>query len=471
MLFNSYEFVLFFFVALAVHWTLPARARVYFILVASYFFYGNWDYRFLALLFISTVNDYVAGIGIHDAATPLRKRLFLLLSLSVNLGILGFFKYYNFFAASLHALLARLGVEVELWTLHVVLPVGISFYTFQSMAYAIDVYRKHLAPSRDFVTYAAFVAFFPQLVAGPIGRYERLYPQLANPAPPNAHWMRMGVFLMLQGYVKKVVIADNVSPLVDAVFNNVGAHNAGQLLEAALLFTAQIYCDFSGYTDIARGVAYFFGVELGVNFRAPLLAASITDFWRRWHISLSQWLRDYLYIPLGGNRKGAVRTYVNLMLTMLLGGLWHGADWKFVVWGGIHGALLAFERRFLLRDDPAGGGRLTRRGLAAQCAFWLPTQAAVVLAFVFFRANSIGDAWTLITTVAAGSGLAAAATLHVAYAYGAIFLLDLPVRLADEQAWALRVPLPLRVLFYTLLLLALITLSGNQNQSFIYFAF
>jgi D-alanyl-lipoteichoic acid acyltransferase DltB (MBOAT superfamily) len=338
------------------------------------------------------------------------------------------------------------------------------------MSYTIDVYRRSAEPSRDFVTFATFVAFFPHLVAGPIMRFDHLYPQLANPAPVNPQWLRNGVFLLLQGYVKKVVISDNIAPIVDRAFTGIAAHNAGQLLEAALLFTCQIYCDFSGYTDIARGIAYFLGVELVPNFRAPLLAASITDFWRRWHISLSTWLRDYLYIPLGGNRLGAWRTYMNLMTTMLLGGLWHGADWKFVAWGGMHGLLLALERRFRGGRDPDRHGVPARR-LLSHLAWMVPTQAMVVLAFVFFRAASIGDACAVIARIASGSHLAAAATLRLAYTVGAIALLDLPLLLTDNQTWALRIPLPLRLALYTLLLLALITLSGQRNQSFIYFAF
>jgi len=470
VLFNSYEFVIFFAVVLALYWSLPARWRIYLLLAASYVFYASWDYRFLSLILLSTVIDFASGLAIHSTADPRRRRLFLILSMSADLGILGFFKYYNFFVANLRELLTHLGVTTHLGTLDLILPLGISFYTFQAMSYTIDVYRRAAEPSRDFVTFATFVAFFPHLIAGPIMRYEHLYPQLKNPAPANPLWMRMGLFLALQGYVKKVVISDNIAPVVDQVFNNIGGHNAGRLLEAALLFTAQIYCDFSGYSDIARGIAYFLGVELVPNFRAPLLAASITDFWRRWHISLSQWLRDYLYIPLGGNRRGPRRTYVNLMTTMLLGGLWHGADWKFVAWGGLHGMLLALERRFR-RAGAIGLALSAPSNLAAHLAWMLPTQAMVVLAFVFFRAASIGDGWRLLAGVASGAGLSNVLTLRLAYTFGAIALLDVPLFLTDQQAWALRLPLPARVALYTLLLLAIITLSGQQNQAFIYFAF
>jgi len=471
VLFNSYEFVLFFAAVLVGYWSLPARWRIYLLLGASYLFYASWDYRFLSLILLSTAIDFASGLAIHSTDDPRRRRLYLILSMSADLGILGLFKYGNFFIDNLRALLIQLGVTTDLGTLNLILPLGISFYTFQAMSYTIDVYRRQVEPSRDIVTFATFVAFFPHLVAGPIMRFDHLYPQLANPAAANALWFRRGVFLVLQGYVKKVVISDNIAPVVDEVFGDIGAHNAGQLLEAALLFTCQIYCDFSGYTDIARGIAYFLGVELVPNFRAPLLAASITDFWRRWHISLSQWLRDYLYISLGGNRLGAWRTYANLMTTMLLGGLWHGADWKFVTWGGIHGLLLALERRFRLRTGPGGREMPGRDSLLTHLLWLVPTQAMVVFAFVFFRAASIGDAWRLITDVVTTPGLAAVATARLGYTVGAIVLLDLPVLLTDDQAWALRIPLAVRVAAYTVLLLALITLSGQHNQTFIYFAF
>jgi alginate O-acetyltransferase complex protein AlgI len=470
VLFNSYEFVVFFAVVLLLYWSLPARLRIYLLLAASYTFYSTWDYRFLSLILLSTVIDFASGLAIHSTDDPRRRRLFLAISMSADLGILGFFKYYNFFAANLRALLTHLGVTTHLETLDLILPLGISFYTFQAMSYTIDVYRRAAEPSRDFITFATFVSFFPHLIAGPIMRYDHLYPQLKNPAPPNPLWMRMGVFLALQGYVKKVVISDNIAPVVDHVFGNIAAFGAGQLLEAALLFTAQIYCDFSGYSDIARGIAYFLGVELVPNFRAPLLSASITDFWRRWHISLSSWLRDYLYIPLGGNRAGPRRTYANLMTTMLLGGLWHGADWKFIAWGGLHGTLLSVERRFR-RDGSVPRAASAARRLATHVAWMLPTQALVVVAFVFFRAASIGAGWRLLVGIATGAGLAAALTLRLAYTFGAIALLDLPLFLTDQQAWALRLPLPVRVALYTVFVLAVITLSGQQNQSFIYFTF
>jgi alginate O-acetyltransferase complex protein AlgI len=276
------------------------------------------------------------------------------------------------------------------------------------------------------------------------------------------------VFLVLQGYVRKVVIADGVAPRVDAVFGNIGAQNSGQLLEAAVLFTCQIYCDFAGYSEIARGVAYFFGVELMENFRTPCLSRSITEFWRRWHISLSQWLRDYLYIPLGGNRHGSLRTYRNLFLTMLLGGLWHGADWKFVVWGGLHGMLLAIERFFGLGGRTRALRGFARRTWPLSLAAVAATDLAVVLIFVFFRAATVGDAGAVFAGIVAGKDVGAVLTPMLFCTLGIIALLDVPTYITDRQTWILDSPLPLRVAVYTALLLSLILLSGNQAQPFIY---
>jgi alginate O-acetyltransferase complex protein AlgI len=470
MLFNSFEFVAFLCVVLALYWSLTSRLKTWFLLLASYFFYASWDYRFLSLIALSTVVDFWAARAIHRSKDPARRRLFLLASLTTNLGMLGFFKYFDFFLENLIVLLGKLGWSPELSTLGIILPVGISFYTFQTLSYTIDVYRSDVEPSDDFVAFATFVAFFPQLVAGPIERFGRLFPQLARPSGPKLHYLRMGLFLVLQGYLKKVVIADNIAPVVDEVFQSPAAYNAGELCEAAILFAAQIYCDFSGYTDIARGVAYFLGVELVANFRAPFCSRSITEFWRRWHISLSQWLRDYLYIPLGGNRRGAARTYANLMTTMLLGGLWHGAAWTFLAWGAIHGFLLAFERLLGLAttDTPPSA---SWRSVPFQLVRWLITFALVVAAFVFFRADSIGDACSILASILTGAGFSSLLTLRLAYVMLGILALDLPVLLTERQAWILDSPLTLRLAAYSLFLLLILILSGQNNESFIYFAF
>lgn len=471
MLFTSYDFALFFLIVLTAYWALPQRARLPVLLVAGYVFYGAWDVRFLALLFFTTCVDFVAGIAIHQASDARRRKWFLVLSIGTNLVVLGFFKYWNFFIDSFAVLLDQLGMVAHLPALRIILPVGISFYTFQSMAYTIDVYRGRSEPSRDFLHYATYVAFFPQLVAGPIERFAHLYPQLGRLPAPTIEHMRRGVFLLLQGYVKKVVIADGIAPAVDAAFSNIDAMNAGQLLGGAVLFTCQIYCDFCGYSEIARGIAYFFGVELMENFRTPFFSRSITEFWRRWHISLSQWLRDYLYVPLGGNRHGRWNTYRNLMITMLLGGLWHGADWKFVVWGGLHGLLLSVERFLRFSAGPPDIAPPRGRGWLPALAAIAITDLAVVIIFIFFRANSIGDAWAYLAGIAAGDHLGAVASVTVLRTVAFIALLDFPAFISERQTWILEWPLPLRVGAYTALLAALVLLSGNYAQPFIYFAF
>jgi D-alanyl-lipoteichoic acid acyltransferase DltB (MBOAT superfamily) len=378
------------------YWQLPWRGRIFLLLAASYFFYGMWDARFLALLLTTTVVDFfgalaiagerksaakVVGVGllpfcwlmgcsifysaqpvvsgeiILAAATfpiaygalyqllwrmPLEKqrRAFLILSLCSNLGVLGFFKYFNFFAGSLETLLAKLGWNPGWTLLHIILPVGISFYTFQSISYAVDVYRGTAKPSRDFFTFAAFVSFFPQLVAGPIERRNDLLPQLEKPTKFEISDIHYGLRLILIGCFKKIFVADNCALLANYAFDSKTQLNGQWALLGVLAFAFQIYGDFSGYTDIARGSARLLGIHLNRNFNFPYFAASPSDFWRRWHMTLSFWFRDYVYIPLGGNRHGAPKTFRNLWITMLLAGLWHGASWTFVMWGGYYAALL-----------------------------------------------------------------------------------------------------------------------------------
>jgi D-alanyl-lipoteichoic acid acyltransferase DltB (MBOAT superfamily) len=313
-------------------------------------FYGWWDARFLLLLAFSTTVDFLCARQIAATDVEVTRKRYLLASLISNLGILGFFKYFDFFVTSAHDTLQAIGWNASLPLLHVVLPLGISFYTFQAISYTIDVYRRTIPPSKDPVAFALSVCYFPHLVAGPIQRASFLLPQLE--ADRRVRWVqiREGIGLILFGLFKKVGVADAIAPLVDLRFTNPALYGAGDLLFALYLFAVQIYCDFSGYSDIARGTSKLFGIELMLNFDHPYFSRSITDFWRRWHISLSTWLREYLYVPLGGNRHGVRKTYRNLMLTMLLGGLWHGASWTFVVWGGLHGLYLAIHKLLLERS-------------------------------------------------------------------------------------------------------------------------
>lgn len=345
VIFNSLTFLVFLGIVLLLYFRLGHRGQNWMLIVASYVFYGWWDYRFLGLLLFTTFFDYFCALWIEGQPNPARRRFLLASSMTVNLTVLCVFKYFNFFAESLQHSFALLGITLSFPMLHVVLPVGISFYTFLSMSYTIDVYRGDLQATHNPSDFMLYVAFFPHLVAGPIVRASILLPQCQQPRKIIPEQVANGLWLILMGYVKKVVVADRLAQVVNWGFSRgsppFADANSWLVIYA---FAFQIYSDFSGYTDIARGISKLMGFELVVNFRAPYLVANAADFWRNWHISLSTWLRDYLYIPLGGNRKGRMRTYCNLMVTMLLGGLWHGAGAAYVLWGLYHGSLLACQR-------------------------------------------------------------------------------------------------------------------------------
>ncbi|PWD97832.1 MBOAT family O-acyltransferase [Marinilabilia rubra] len=348
MLFNSFIFFVFLGVVLPIFYFLPTRqSKNIFLVAASYFFYGYWDWRFCSLLAVSTIIDYLVGRKMHQTSNVKKRKGLLAISLLANLGILGFFKYFNFFVDSFQMLTERMGLHLDYLHLTIILPVGISFYTFQTLSYTIDIYRKKLKPTHNFVDFALFVSFFPQLVAGPIERARALLPQLSEKLKPNREQIQQGIVLIVMGLFRKVMIGDTAGRFVDNIFQNLELYKSVEILAALILFSVQIYADFSGYSHIARGTAKLLGIELMKNFQQPYLSRNITEFWRRWHISLSSWLKDYLYISLGGNRKGNIQTYINLMLTMLLGGLWHGASWNFVIWGGLHGLYLAVHKMFL----------------------------------------------------------------------------------------------------------------------------
>jgi len=394
MLFNSGIFLLFFAAFLLLYWLVRENldARNLLIVAASYVFYGWWDWRFLGLLAFSSLLDYGVGRMLGTTAEARRRKALLASSVFCNLAVLGFFKYYGFFAGSLSRLLADLHVPVQPATLGIILPVGISFYTFQSMSYSIDVYRGAVAPERNVIRFLAFVSFFPQLVAGPIERAAHLLPQLAGTRRISRAMVEEGLWLLLWGMFKKVVLADNLAPLVQIVYDG-SVFAAPSVALATLTFGLQIYCDFSGYSDIARGTARLLGFDIMFNFNLPYTATSLREFWRRWHISLSTWLRDYLYIGLGGNRHGAAHTYRNLFLTMFLGGLWHGAAWNFVLWGAWHGGGLMAERAAGRRSRPG------RRGLGSAAA-WSGTMLFVFYGWLLFRAPSIGQAMAMTRALA-----------------------------------------------------------------------
>lgn len=467
MLFNSFTFVAFFAVVYCVYLALQRHLRWQnaLLLVASYIFYGAWDWRFLLLLLLSTVIDFELGRRLAQTDEPRARKRLLLLSLLVNLGILGFFKYFNFFQDNAIALLNAAGLSASPFALDVVLPVGVSFYTFQSLSYTIDIYWRKLQPARSLADYALFVAFFPQLVAGPIERAAVLVPQVERARSINASHVHAGVALILWGYFKKVVVADNVSLVADQVFNNHTRHTGLDLVLGALAFTLQIYGDFSGYTDIARGIAKLMGFELMLNFRIPYLASSPSDFWERWHISLSSWLRQYVYIPLGGNRGGSVATHRNLMLTMLIGGLWHGAAWNFVLWGAYHGVALVLYRLFdRVGDTPH---RPVRQALRVAFMFCI-----TVCGWILFRCHSMDQ----IVHVATHIGIRSSS--HSAELFTTLLYCALPViavetfmhKRGDLLALA-NAPLPIRVPLYTLLLLSIALFGSRESSEFIYFQF
>jgi alginate O-acetyltransferase complex protein AlgI len=401
MLFNTFEFLVFFIVVMTAFYTAPKSWGKPILLFSSYFFYMSWNPVFILLLLALTVIDFVAGIWIETARTQ-RKKLALLMSLGANLGFLGFFKYYNFLASTIAA---SLGKPENSFFLAVVLPVGISFHTFQSMSYVVDVYHGRQKAIRNAMDYALYIAFWPQLVAGPIVRARDFFRDLFNWKRPAADEVRSGAFLVLLGLTKKMAFADQFAKIADGYFRNVSA-NPGALTAwtGTIAFAMQIYFDFSGYTDIAIGCARLLGFHFPVNFTRPYLAGSIQEFWHRWHISLSLWLRDYLYIPLGGSRHGEVKTYRNLLITMLLGGLWHGASWNFVIWGGYHGMLLALEKLL-------GKFGWNKNGKYYTWAYPLKvvlTFALVCVGWVFFRSANLNDSLFVLQqmfSVSKGVGL------------------------------------------------------------------
>ena len=469
LLFNSWVFAAFFVVVWVLH--RPARVRWQngVVLVASYIFYGWWDWRFLSLLAVSTLVDFSVARRMSSAAEAQRRGL-LMVSLVTNLGILGFFKYFGFFVGSAAGALTTLGFEVDWSVLTIVLPVGISFYTFQTMAYTIDVYRRRLEPTSDFLAFAVYVSFFPQLVAGPIERAQRLLPQLTKARRATRSQLASGLVLILIGLARKIAIADVAAPAVDRVFADLSSATAIATLGGVLLFSLQIYADFAGYSDIARGTARMLGIDLMINFEHPYFSTNIADFWRRWHISLSTWLRDYLYIPLGGNRQGPVKTYRNLMLTMLLGGLWHGAAWTFVVWGGIHGFALAVHRRWKETREPRA-----KHGRTAATLGWLATMMVVVLAWVFFRAASLGDAVQgvlNIATMRGGLDLGSLDLLALFAVLAAVVLfIDIPQRRHMNHTQIMSWPTVARGLSYAGLILLMVVVPKGTEIPFIYFQF
>lgn len=488
MLFNSFRFLVFFPAVFLLYWGLPFRFRKYMLLAASWYFYMCWKPEFIVLLLLSTAVDYFCGLEIEKyRASPRRRRTFLVLSLTMNLGLLFFFKYFNFFGETLTTLCRWISIPFTAPALNVILPVGISFYTFQTLSYTIDVYRGKLNAERDFATFALFVSFFPQLVAGPIERASNLLPQFKEERPFSYKNAAYGLKLMAWGFFKKLVIADRLAALlVDPVFENPVNYSGGAFLIAAAAFAIQIYCDFGGYSDIARGCAKTMGVDLMVNFKAPyLFAASISEYWKRNHISLSEWFHEYVYISLGGNRKGPRKKALFVTVTFFLSGLWHGAGWTFVVWGLLQALYLNVGALLLRR-----GNRLVSRSRFVSCCaglfarLW--TFGLCCFSLVFFRANSMGDALYILRHSITGGKApvqyveAAFQTLYpgtvltavLLFSLGLLFLFDLANERGDAiEALSIR-PVYIRWTVYVVFLLLLFLLIPKEGTvPFIYFQF
>jgi alginate O-acetyltransferase complex protein AlgI len=471
MIFNSLTFAAFFACVLVLH-NLPLSwtTRKVNLLVASYLFYAAWNPPFVILLWISTVVDWYAAQKLVHAEKPRIRRAWMLLSVVANLGMLGYFKYGSFLLDNFSAFMATLGVAYAPAKRSIVLPVGISFYTFATMSYTLDVYLRRAKPATSFLDYALFVTFFPHLVAGPIMRPTELVPQFAQPRRASPDQLRFGLALMTLGLFQKVVLADSfLAQAAESVFDAKAAPGALDAWMGTLAFSGQIFCDFAGYSTTAIGAALCLGFAMPDNFRFPYAAVGFSDFWRRWHITLSAWLRDYLYIPLGGNRHGTLRTYAALMTTMLLGGLWHGASWTFVVWGGLHGTYLAGERALRSRFGA------WRPGPVALFALGLLTYALINVTWVFFRSKTFAQAWSVLRGMFGGNGdaqpiLSNAYLLPVALIVSGLVFAHWQMRNRTLESVVARVPAATIAAVWALMAFSIVIAQGDGN-AFIYFQF
>lgn len=482
MLFNSINFLVFLPIVFLLYWFV-AKGNLKFqniiLLIASYFFYACWDYRFLFILIFSTSLDYFAGIKIAESKSQLRKKCWLWLTIVINLGILIVFKYFNFFASSIADGFSLFGLTTNFWTLKVILPLGISFYTFHGLSYVIDIYKNKIKPERNFIDYSLFVSFFPLLVAGPIERATHLLPQIGKKREFNTANAVDGLKQMLWGLFKKIVIADNFAGYSNIIFGNSAAYSGSTLLLGALFFTFQIYCDFSGYSDIAIGTARLFGINLLRNFAFPYFSRSIAEFWRRWHISLSSWFKDYLYIPLGGSTGGMWMKIRNTFLIFLVSGFWHGANWTFIVWGFLNALYIMpsilFKTNRNHLDIVAKGKYLPTIKEFASVAV---TFSLTVFAWIFFRANSVHHAFSYIAGIFSKSLFTAPYFPGIGWAMPIMVLLALFLLvewLGREQQYAiaklgLKLPRPIKWATYYGIILAIFYYGGSAQQ-FIYFQF
>jgi alginate O-acetyltransferase complex protein AlgI len=482
MLFNSLEFAFFLPIVFLLYWFVTHRSlklQNALLLLASYFFYGWWDWRFLSLIAFSSLVDYFVGLSLANAETRIKRRLLILVSILVNIGFLGFFKYFNFFAESFAQAFTLLGDPLEISSLKIILPVGISFYTFQTLSYSIDIYRKKLTPTKDFVAFFAFVSFFPQLVAGPIERASNLLPQFQSKRNFKYHEAVDGCRQILWGLFKKIVIADNCAEFVNIIFEDPAAHSSSTLILGVILFSFQIYGDFSGYSDIAIGVARLFGFKLMRNFAYPYFSRNIGEFWRRWHITLSTWFRDYLYIPIGGSRGSTLLQIRNIFIVFLVSGLWHGANWTFLCWGALHAlffiplVLMKRNRTFLHSIETKWLFPSLKEGLLIVFTFSITS-----LSWVFFRAESVSESLLYFQGMFSNSILTfpdilrdIKAIVLVLFIFGMLFIEWIA---RDHQFGIERItlkwPRPVRYGFYYGLTMVIFMFKGIP-QDFIYFQF
>jgi alginate O-acetyltransferase complex protein AlgI len=468
MLFVEFRFFWFFLAVFAVYWSLRRNdSRKIWLLICSYIFYAAWSWKFLFLLMGSSALDYFVGMMLARTKNPRRRRGWLILSLCANLGTIALFKYYNFFVSAAAAFLAWLGLPASVHTLNIIIPVGVSFYTFHSMSYTIDVYRGKMRAVSNILDVAFFIGFFPQMVAGPIVRAFAFLPQLESPRKFSDVDVRSALVLFLTGFIKKACIADAVAPFADRYFAAPGNFTAASAWVGVLFYAIQIYCDFSGYTDMAIACARLLGYELTINFRFPYFARNISDFWHRWHISLSSWLRDYLYIPLGGNRGPRWFIYRNIMITMLLGGLWHGGAWTFVIWGALHGVALVVHREWVWLTEHRPQANAITRWLA-----WPLTIYWVCVAWIFFRAVDLHHAFPALRSFvllrSPGTEDLGAWMLWIVAALAIVHWLNSLGRFSE---WWRRVPAPLFAAGYGCAAAVVLLFIPPRYTPFIYFQF
>jgi alginate O-acetyltransferase complex protein AlgI len=474
MIFTSFEYLLFFTFVLLVRSSLTSlSSEKWFLLVASYVFYMSWSIPCGFLILATSVLDYAVGVALGRIEDARRRKLLLAISIVANLGVLGFFKYTNFLLDNLSWGLGVLGFNAPRWHYNILLPAGISFFTFQSMTYTIETYRRRIEPCHSPRDFLLFVAFFPQLLAGPINRAVDLLPQFKERLRASVLDFETGLAQFAMGALKKLVISDQIAPSVDLIFAAPGNYDGFTLLQGAMGYAVQIYCDFSGYSDMAIGTARMMGFRFMENFQMPYSAVTITEFWRRWHISLSTWLRDYLYIPLGGNRGGTGRTYINLLITMILGGVWHGASWNFVFWGGLHGVALAVHKLWMSWDPLKGIKNHSMGHLVWTQLSRVLTLAVVLVGWVFFRAQSWSAATEVLKRIVfwANDGTRMISP-HILAAVAAVCVVHVFVQ--KDRNWAHEIPLqpaPVRGLAYAALLLMVVCLGATDAAPFIYFQF